>query len=210
MAALLGGALLLAVCIGALVSVALFFSAADPPSPFVGDGFLCCSYPDTWTEVGLGTAATMVAVAGTVALFLAACWLFALTLVIRRPGRRLVGRLTAAAMAVVPVLVAIVIVPRLDEARVAPDCDGFVVDRRTAAASSGRARQEALLGVKECGLLIGKTVREARDLIGPSTWTVRDDGDRRSGFTEFGQLHATFERGRIVSVAIDVPDSGFD
>jgi hypothetical protein len=208
---LLGLALMPGVAIGAFAALVLYSGAADPPSPFVGDGFLCCSYPDTWTEVGLGTAATMVAVAGSIALFLVGCWLIGLALDTSRPRPRTMVRTSAAWAAFVLVLIAVDIGLRLDDARVAPSCDGFDASRREAAAAFGRDREVALLGLEKCGVLVGKSVGEARSLLGSSTRTFRNQDNRRSGFMQYSLLHATFERDRIVSVRIDdLPPPEFD
>lgn len=191
--------------VGVLVAAILFFSAADPPNPFSPDGFLCCGRPDTWTGVAGGVALTMVAAAGTVALFLLACWLLSVSLGVRRVTRRHVVRITAGATLLIPVLAAAKIIPRLDQARVAPDCDTFRADRRAVQARNERT----LLGIHHCDTVIGKSLGEIRAELGPTASTERLPDDRRAGSTYFGQLRLAFEDDRIVRTEIWAP-SDFD
>lgn len=202
-----GIALLFPVAVGLAITIVLFFSSADPPNPFTPDGFICCGRPDTWAATAGGVAMTLLAIAGTAALFLAACWAIAVGLGTRRPSRRTVARVVGSSVAIVSVLAAGRILPRLDEARVAPDCDTFAIDRRAVQAGNGPRFERALLGIEHCGILTGRSLREVRAAMGPSTSpsTQRFDRDRRTGFTDYGELRLFLEDNRVVSANVRAP-----
>lgn len=202
-----GIVLLLPVAVGAFFTVVAFYSSADPPSPFSSDGYMCCGRPDTWGEVGLGLGATMLIVAATLGLLLLAARLVTVALGTRRVGRRLFLWVPTIGGLIVPVLAAATIVPRLDEARVAPDCDTFRPDRRSVQVGGSRAHERTLLGLDHCDTLIGRSLGEVRAEFGPTEQTERTSRDGRDGVTYLGQLAIEFEDDRVTSTRIWAPDS---
>lgn len=212
--------MLLPAAFGAFVSLFVFFGSAKPPSPFVADGLICCGHPDTWLSAVGGVAFAAFLVGASFAVGLIGLAAIQWSSVGRWPRLRLLVGVPAVTAAVVPVLATLLIVPKLGQARVPPDCDAFVLDRRVgqlagrdpdfAPAFSVREHQLAQLGIAHCDALVGRSLREVRALLGPGDWTNRYEWDRRTGFTDYGLLHVSFEDNRVTTASIQAPVDSFD
>lgn len=209
-AALLGLGLLFVALILLAVTLAAIASSNNAPSPFVEGGFLCCGHPDTWGEVGLGVVAGAAFAAGA-----AACVLTAVLLIVNRRIRMVrfaAAPAVAAALAVISIVIPVA--QDRENARTAPECNGFVIDRRVfRQRAPSRAHERMVLGVAECGQLIGKSRLQVHALLGPPAGDpARFDYDRTrdSSSIWYGPLQVSLERGRVAEVSILPPSSGFD
>ena len=95
----------------------VFFAVVSltPPDPAIADGDPCCSYPDTWAEVGFGLMWTMtvVAIEGLILALVAGLVCYAAAG--RWPAWRRLALVPAGTLAVAAVLIAIPLLPLLDE-----------------------------------------------------------------------------------------------
>lgn len=203
---LLGVALMAGVALGALIVVAGFFTTAQAPSPYVTDGFLCCPHPDTWAEVAVGSALTVAAVAGTVALFLVAV----LLIVARPPTWRLFLTHSVGAGAVMMAAIFVSIGLQRGDTRIAPSCDGFVFDKAVFRTDDqSRAHQVMLLGVAKCGTFTGMTSKEVRALAGEPD-SDPNGASHGVGHEEYDSLYVTYRDGRVEEAEVVVNPAPFD
>ena len=166
---------------GALVTLWFGSLAAQAPDPFAPSGDPCCGQPDSWGEVATACAWTIASALaiGVIAALAAAlvswgmCWQVRVRQLMWIPAGTV---LTATA------LLAVALIPLLDDGVTAPDCDTFAFDR--VAWQSETSWRTPALGASRCGLLDGRTPSQVRRLLGAPTQShERDDTWSYRGLT---------------------------
>lgn len=169
--------------------------SAQAPDPFVADGDPCCGHPDTWGEVAAGVAWTLGSVVLDALLVCLAITLLSWAATRRRPSLKRLALLPAGALLAGVGILAIVLIPVLDEAVRAPDCDTFAFS--SAAWHSGRDHERKTLahGIEGCGVLDGTAPSGVRRLLGkPVSQGRTHDGGR---YWDYGSLIVYFADGRV-------------
>lgn len=88
----------------------------------------------------------------------------------RWPRARRLTFIPAGGLVVAVAVLAVILVPQLDEGRARPDCATFTFSRSEFRAVEAHARQANADGIERCRLLDGKTTTEVRRLLGrPAT-----------------------------------------
>ena len=127
LAGLAGGAILLLAAWGALWVMLAVGISAQAPDPFVIDGDPCCGHPDTWGEVAEGAAWSLGLALLDALLVAVAVTLLSWAATRRRPRLRRLALLPGGALLATALVLAILIVPQLDEAVTAPPCDAVAL-----------------------------------------------------------------------------------
>lgn len=109
----------------------------------------------------------------------------------------------AAATLVAAVAVAVVVIPKLDEGRLAPDCRTFRFDARAwRSAEDAAARLEMADGVAVCDVLVGKRRREVARLLGRPLPPLQS-GYPRGVYWRYDGLGVYFERDHVAYATAD-------
>lgn len=219
-ASVLAVALIPAALLGLLLVLVAALSSAQEPNPFIADGFMCCTHPDTWTEVGVGTLVTGLLVGLTVLSVLAMVSLFAYADGGRWFGWGTLLQIPAMAGGATVVGMALLIAPQAGSARTPPDCDalelqgdlaGFADGGFSSSPSRAKEEQEQVMAVAACDTVDGKTPAEVKAQLGAADSEELDDpgfGQGEREYVDYGILRLTFENGRVVDSTLVSPASG--
>ena len=195
LAGLAGGAILLVAAWGALWVMFAVAVSAQAPDPFVIDGDPCCGHPDTWGEVAEGAAwALGLALLDGLLVALAVTLLF-WAANRRRPRPKRLALLPGGALLATALVLAVLVVPRLDEAVTAPPCNAVAFSRAAFQSGEDHERRTMAWAVARCDLVRGRTRSQVGRLLGPPRTRARID--RRRTFWDYGTLSVYFTDGRV-------------
>jgi hypothetical protein len=188
--------ILLVAAWGVLFIMLVVVISARAPDPFIASGDPCCGHPDTWSEVAWGVALALGYVLLDALLVCVAIALLGWAATRRWPRLKRLALLPGGAALAAIIVLAIVIVPQLDEGVTAPDCDTFSLSRAALRSGEDHERKTMAYGVARCDLVDGKTSSQVRRLLGKPTTHGRVD-DRKT-YWGYGGLNVYFVGGRVV------------
>jgi hypothetical protein len=195
LAGVAGVALLLFAAWGVLWVLLVGAIAAQAPDPFVENGDPCCGHPDTWGEVAAGFGWTLGYALVDALLICVAVALLTWATRGRWPRVRRLALVPAAGVGAAALILAVVLIPQLDEGRTPPDCDTFKFSRTGWRSTDEDEQKRNAYGVAHCDLVERRTMAEVRDMLGrPST--SGQQGERT--YWSYSWLDVFFENGRVV------------
>lgn len=150
LAGLAGGAILLVALWGALWVMLAVGISAQAPDPFVIDGDPCCGHPDTWGEVAEGAAWSLGLALLDALLVCVAVTLVAWAATRRRPRLKRLALLPGGALLVTGLVLASLIVPRLDEGVTARPCVSLAFSRAALRSGEDHERKTMAWAVARC------------------------------------------------------------
>lgn len=195
LAGVAGVALVLFAAWGVLFVLPLGAFAAQAPDPFIENGDPCCGHPDTWGEVAAGVGWTLGSVLVDALLVCAGVALLAWATRGRWPRVRRLAFVPATAVGVAAVILAVVLIPQLDEGRTPPDCDTFEFSPSGWRSTDEDARKVNAYGVAHCRLVERRTMAEVGDMLGRPSTSGRS-GERT--YWSYSWLDVFFVNGRAV------------
>jgi hypothetical protein len=204
LAGLVGVGVLLFAAWAVLITALIGGLSARAPDPFAPDGDPCCGHPDTWSDVAWGLAWTLGFV--LIDALLASIGIALLSWATRQRWPRLkrLAMLPAGALIAAVLLLALVIVPQLDEGVTPPACDTFAFSRDAWRSAPEHARFDLAYGVAHCDLVDGKTSSQVRRLLGRPTTRARIGGGRT--YWGYGDLVVYFADGLVVETHVGATD----
>ena len=196
LAAVLGAGILLMAVWGVAFIMLVAGISSQTPDPFIADGDPCCGHPDTWGEVAVGVSWALALVLLDALLVCIAAALLSWATTRRWPRLKRLALLPGGAMLAAILVLAVVIVPQLDEAVTAPPCNTFAFNRATFRSGEDHERKTMAYAVARCDLVQGKTSAHVRRLLGQPTSRGRTL-DHRKPYWDYGRLIVYFGNGRV-------------
>jgi hypothetical protein len=195
LAGVAGVALLLFAAWGVLFVLVVGSISAQAPDPLIENGDPCCGRPDTWGDVAAGVGGTLGVVLVDALLVCVGVALLVWATRGRWPRVKRLAFVPAAGVGAAAVILAVVLIPQLDEGWTPPDCDTFEFSRSGWRSTDEAAHKANAYGVAHCHLVERRTMAEVRDMLGrPSTSGKTGEGTYWSYFW----LDVFFENGRAV------------
>lgn len=200
LAGLAGVALLLVALWGALWVMLAVGISAQAPDPFVIDGDPCCGHPDTWGEVTEGAAWSLGLALIDALLAAVAVALVGWAAGRRRPRAKRLALLPGVALVATGLVLAGLVVPRLDEAVTATRCGSPQFSRAALRSGEAHERRTMAWAVARCDLVQGRTRAQVGRLLGAPRTRARID--RRTTYWGYGTLAVYFTDGRVTAAQV--------